>query len=172
MKTLYICSTLEQAQVKSSVNNLYYTQKKQIVSEAKQSIVYYGTDDITELHWLYDNIVDDTSISGRIHQWADEKGILEKATPLTQWDKTLEEVMELKEALVAQANGLEFFINSKGEKVNTYNAILDALGDVRVTIDIQCKMQKTSLDYCSELAYNVISKRTGKMINGQFVKDE
>jgi hypothetical protein len=45
------------------------------------------------------------------------------------------------------------------------------MGDIMVTLIIQAKMQNVSLEYCLESAYNVISKRTGKMINGQFVKD-
>jgi DNA-binding protein len=40
-----------------------------------------------------------------------------------------------------------------------------------VTLIIQAKMQNVSLEYCLKSAYNVISKRTGKMVNGQFVKD-
>jgi hypothetical protein len=32
-------------------------------------------------------------------------------------------------------------------------------------------MQGLTLEECLESAYNVISKRTGKMIDGQFVKD-
>jgi NTP pyrophosphatase (non-canonical NTP hydrolase) len=49
--------------------------------------------------------------------------------------------------------------------------VIDALGDILVTIIIQAEMQGLSLTRCLESAYNVISKRTGKMINGQFVKD-
>jgi hypothetical protein len=33
-------------------------------------------------------------------------------------------------------------------------------------------MQNLKLEDCLESAYNVISKRTGKMVNGQFVKDK
>jgi hypothetical protein len=40
-----------------------------------------------------------------------------------------------------------------------------------VTLIIQAKMQALSIEQCLESAYNVISKRTGRMINGQFVKD-
>ena len=40
-----------------------------------------------------------------------------------------------------------------------------------VTLIIQAKMQDLSLEECLESAYNVITKRTGRMINGQFVKD-
>jgi len=40
-----------------------------------------------------------------------------------------------------------------------------------VTLIIQAKMQNISLESCLESAYNVISKRTGRIINGVFVKD-
>ena len=45
------------------------------------------------------------------------------------------------------------------------------MGDIMVTLIIQAKMQNISLEKCLESAYNVISQRTGRMVNGQFVKD-
>lgn len=87
--------------------------------------------------------------------WAEQKGIFEKGNPDAQCDKTLEEVFELHEAI---------FKNDRDE-------IIDALGDILVTIIIQAEMQGLSLEECLLSAYNVISKRTGKMIDGQFVKD-
>ena len=33
-------------------------------------------------------------------------------------------------------------------------------------------MKKVTLEECLNGAYDVIRKRTGKMINGQFIKDE
>lgn len=104
--------------------------------------------------------------------WAEQKGILSKATPLAQAKKTREEVFELVEAVEAQVNGLEFFINSKDKKVNTKEEIKDAFGDILVTIIIGAELQGMKLEDCLQSAYNVISKRTGKMVNGQFVKDE
>ena len=91
----------------------------------------------------------------QIEQWAKDKGILDKATPMAQALKTLEETTEL---LTAINN------NDRAE-------IIDAIGDIMVTLIIQCKMQDLSLEECIESAYNVISKRKGKMINGQFVKE-
>jgi len=105
-------------------------------------------------------------------QWAKDKGILEKATPLAQAHKTFEEVQELLEAVDAQENDYYKFTNSKGKVVNTNEEILDALGDILVTIIIQAEMQGLKLEDCLESAYNIISKRTGSMQNGQFVKDE
>ena len=91
----------------------------------------------------------------QVEQWAKDKGILDKATPIAQALKTLEETTEL---LTAINN------NDRAE-------IIDAIGDIMVTLIIQCKMQDLSLEECIESAYNVISKRKGKMINGQFVKE-
>jgi NTP pyrophosphatase (non-canonical NTP hydrolase) len=90
-----------------------------------------------------------------VEQWAADKGILEKATPMAQSLKTLEEATELCVAINA---------NDRAE-------IIDAMGDIMVTLIIQAKMQGLSLEECLESAYNVISKRTGKMVDGQFVKN-
>jgi NTP pyrophosphatase (non-canonical NTP hydrolase) len=87
--------------------------------------------------------------------WAHQKGILDNGTPRAQAMKTWEETDELITAIDS---------NNKAE-------IEDALGDILVTIIIQAEMQQMSLIDCLESAYNVIAKRTGKMVNGQFVKD-
>jgi NTP pyrophosphatase (non-canonical NTP hydrolase) len=94
-------------------------------------------------------------LSALVVVWASQKGILEKATTMRQAEKTHEEVLELMHAIDE---------DNKEE-------IIDALGDILVTIIIQAEMQKVNLVDCLESAYNVISKRTGKMVNGQFVKD-
>ena len=104
-------------------------------------------------------------------EWAKEKGILDKATPLAQARKTEEEVHELLEACVAQDAGLNTFTNSKGKSVSTKEELKDALGDILVTIIIGAELQGLQLEDCLQSAYDVISKRTGKMVNGQFVKD-
>ena len=104
-------------------------------------------------------------------EWAKEKGILDKATPIAQCNKTIEEVEELKEALINQNESRVTYKNSKGKLVYTKEEIKDALGDILVTIIIGAELQGLKLEDCLESAYNVISKRTGKMINGQFVKD-
>lgn len=91
-----------------------------------------------------------------VENWAEEKGILSKATPIKQAMKTQEELTELMNAILD----------------NNRDEVIDALGDVMVTLIIQAKMQDLSLEECLESAYHVISKRTGKMVNGQFVKDK
>jgi NTP pyrophosphatase (non-canonical NTP hydrolase) len=95
------------------------------------------------------------ALSSLIEQWAEEKGILSKATPLTQAIKTQEEVNELYRAILD----------------DNRDEIKDAIGDIMVTLIIQCKMQGMDLQDCLESAYNVIKNRTGKMVDGVFVKD-
>lgn len=87
--------------------------------------------------------------------WAREKGILEKSSPLKQHVKTQEEVNELLQALVD---------NNKEE-------LIDSLGDIVVTLIIQAELNSLDIEDCLESAYGVISKRTGVMKNGLFVKD-
>lgn len=107
-----------------------------------------------------------------IIQWAKDKGILEKATPLTQIEKTQEELDETREALFWDSKHVWQYENSKGKLVNTKEEVADGYGDQLVTLIIGAHMNGLSLVDCLESAYNVISKRTGKMVGGVFVKDE
>lgn len=100
-------------------------------------------------------MMDYNQLEALVIEWAENKGILSKATTLAQANKTMEECEELVVAV----------------KENDRDEIADALGDILVTIIIQAKMQNMSLIECLEGAYNIIAKRTGKMVNGQFVKD-
>ena len=87
--------------------------------------------------------------------WATEKGIFEKGTPEAQAWKTLEEAQEILDGIITE---------NKEE-------IVDGIGDTLVTLIIQAEMQGVDLLDCLEIAYNVIAKRKGKMIDGQFVKE-
>lgn len=91
-----------------------------------------------------------------VKDWGFNKGIITKSSPLKQHVKTQEEVNELLLALL------------DGNKVEAK----DAIGDVMVTLILQCELNNFDIFECLEGAYNVISKRTGKMIDGIFVKDK
>lgn len=90
-----------------------------------------------------------------IEVWAEEKGILAQATPIKQAMKTQEELTELCNAILD----------------NDREQIKDAIGDIMVTLIIQAKMQGMTIEECLNAAYDIISKRTVQMINGQFIKD-
>jgi NTP pyrophosphatase (non-canonical NTP hydrolase) len=100
-------------------------------------------------------MMDYNQLESLVVEWAANKGILEKATTAAQANKTMEECQELIDAI----------------QDDNREEIADALGDILVTIIIQAKMQNMSLVECLEGAYNIIAKRTGKMVDGQFVKD-
>ena len=91
-----------------------------------------------------------------IRNWAQTRGLYDKGNPHTQYVKLQEEAGELAKALLN---------NDKPE-------IIDAIGDMVVVLTNLAHLQGVHIETCISEAYKVISKRTGKMINGTFVKDE
>jgi len=95
------------------------------------------------------NVFDD------IRSWATDKGIYDKGNARTQYLKLMEESGELAEALLK---------NDEAE-------IQDAIGDMIVVLTSIAKFKGMFIEDCIKSAYDVIAKRTGKMVNGTFVKD-
>ena len=91
-----------------------------------------------------------------IRDWARSRGLYDKGNSHTQYVKLQEEAGELAKALLK---------NDKPE-------IIDAIGDMVVVLTNLAFLQGYDIEHCIDSAYKVISKRTGKMINGTFVKDE
>ena len=120
-------------------------------------------------------------LSALVLQWGEDKGIFAKSTPLRQLDKTQEELDETKEALQKLASLTDQEILSEKlltDDPDTLDLEEDALaeakdgiGDMLVTIILLAKMVDMDTVDCLQSAYDVIKKRTGKMVNGQFVKD-
>jgi len=90
-----------------------------------------------------------------IRDWANERGLYDKGDTKTQYLKLMEEAGELGRAILKQDEA-EF---------------IDAIGDMVVVLTNLARLGDTSIELCIDQAYNVISKRTGKMVNGTFVKD-
>jgi NTP pyrophosphatase (non-canonical NTP hydrolase) len=107
----------------------------------------------------------------KVNQWAAEKGILDKATALTQLGKTQEELDETRAALIL-LDSAQGDRNKQIIKSEALAEIEDGIGDMMVTIIILSKLVGFDSVKCLETAYNVIKKRTGKMENGVFVKDD
>ena len=103
------------------------------------------------------------SMSGRrapdrfdlIRTWADQRGLYDKGDTKTQYLKLMEEAGELGRAILK----------------NDRDEFVDAIGDMVVVLTNLAKLGNTSIEHCIDEAYSVISKRTGSMINGTFVKD-
>ena len=120
-------------------------------------------------------------LSALVLQWGEDKGIFAKSTPLRQLDKTQEELDQTKEALQKLASLTDQQILSEKlltDDPDTLDLEEDALaeakdgiGDMLVTIILLAKMVNMDTVDCLQSAYDVIKKRTGKMVDGQFVKD-
>ncbi len=103
--------------------------------------------------------------------WAKNKGILDHGNALAQNYKTQEEVDETREALFAKANNVQQYQNKKGKWVFPDEEIKDGIGDQLVTVIIQAELAGYTVEECLESVLEIIELRTGKMVNGQFVKN-
>ena len=107
-------------------------------------------------------------------QWGEEKGITGpngKATLLTQLSKTQEELTETRDAAVICAYGWNYICDKKGNISLAAAEVKDGIGDQVVTLILAAELAGTTLEECLALAYAEIKGRTGKMIDGTFVKD-
>ena len=102
-----------------------------------------------------------------IINWAEDKGLFEGSTPVKQNEKTLEEVIETRDALVQME-----YANSLGyDSKIIQREIEDGIGDTIVTLIILARMTGTDIESCLALAWAEIENRTGRIIGGKFVKD-
>lgn len=92
----------------------------------------------------------------KVIQWGEARGIVQNSTPFAQAIKTKEELDELFEAI------------SKGDQ----EAMIDAYGDILVTLVMGCACADIDLAECFEVAYDQIKDRKG-FLNKQviFVKE-
>jgi NTP pyrophosphatase (non-canonical NTP hydrolase) len=103
-------------------------------------------------------VSDLNELADLIRKWGTDRGIIgdsAKATQQTQFVKLLEEVAELNEAI----------------KESNQPEIIDAIGDCTVVLILLAELAGTTFEACLDSAYSVISKRTGKMVDGMFIKD-
>ncbi|MFQ9341679.1 MAG: MazG-like family protein [Enterococcus gallinarum] len=88
-----------------------------------------------------------------VEQWARNKG-LDEAESSKQMLKVVEETGEVAAALAR----------------SDQDALRDGIGDVVVTLIILALQNDMDLYECLNFAYDEIKGRTGKMVNGVFVK--
>ena len=101
------------------------------------------------------NLVEDFNFN-LIRDWAKQRGLYDKGNAHTQYVKLQEEAGELAKALLK----------------DDQDEVIDAIGDMVVVLTNLAHLRGVNIETCIATAYDVISKRTGKMINGTFVKDE
>ena len=92
-----------------------------------------------------------------VRKWGYDRGITLNGNPMTQAIKTLEETQELLLAINTQ---------HKPE-------IKDAIGDIVVTLIMQCRLQDIDFIETVEDSYNVIKDRKGFLNEvGDFIRDK
>lgn len=92
-------------------------------------------------------------LESKIIAWHKARNLIEGSSDHQQFEKLLEEVEELR--------------------LNIMNSqdISDDVGDIIVVLINLCERNGLSLTHCMNVAYNDIKYRTGKMVDGIFVKD-
>jgi len=96
------------------------------------------------------------NVFDKIRTWAQDRGLYSQGNANTQYIKLQEEAGELAKALLE----------------DNQPEVIDAIGDMVVVLTNLAHMHGWKIEQCIDIAYDVIRKRTGKMINGTFVKDE
>lgn len=87
--------------------------------------------------------------------WGKTRGLLQTTDGKRQLLKCVSELGELCDA------------DLKDDK----EGIIDGIGDVLVTLVLYSHIKGLNLTECLESAYNEIKHRTGKTVNGTFIKD-
>ena len=90
-----------------------------------------------------------------IRMWANQRGIYEHGDTKTQALKLMEEAGEICRAILKE----------------DHDEVVDGIGDCVVVLTNLAELQGVSIEKCINVAYNVIAKRSGKMVNGTFKKD-
>ena len=90
-----------------------------------------------------------------IRQWAMERGLYDKGDVKTQTLKLMEEAGEICKATLKE----------------DHDEVIDGIGDCVVVLTNLAYLNGVTIEDCIQAAYDVISKRTGKMVNGTFKKD-
>ena len=114
----------------------------------------------------------------KVEQWAENKDLLHEENSEKQFMKFIEEVFEFK----TEFDNWVFFRELCGfaedeelmymkDKSLTVNSKLE-MGDIFVTLIVLCKQLGIDCVECLQMAYDKISKRRGKTIDGTFVKEE
>lgn len=100
--------------------------------------------------------------------WADDKDLLYSNNADVQFMKFIEEVFEFKREMDIRNNR---FFSDVQKKIILRDVRLE-MGDIFVTLIILCEQIGIDPVKCLSMAYEKISKRKGRTINGCFVKEE
>lgn len=96
-----------------------------------------------------------TTTTEKILAWANDRNLIQGATPHAQMLKLTEEVGELAGGIAKQKP----------------DVIIDSIGDCYVVLTILAAQHGVFIEHCIEKAYEEIKDRKGKMVNGVFIRE-
>lgn len=102
----------------------------------------------------------------KVLSWADDKDLLHSENADKQFMKFIEEVFEFKTEMDNVLSYNDPYVDEAVDRMEL------EMGDIFVTLIILCNQIGIDTIECLEMAYNKISKRKGRTINGTFVKEE
>lgn len=105
-------------------------------------------------------------LSKKIIKWGKDRDLLHEENADKQFMKFVEEVFEFKTEMDNVLSYTDPYVDEAVERMKL------EMGDIIVTLIILCKQLDIDLFECLNKAYKKISARTGKTINGTFVKSE
>ena len=138
---------------KNAKTSMYNNDRSYVYNKAFAR--FYDNNDVFEKPTTVKCSKKPLKMFNNIRDWAEQRGLYHKGDPKTQLIKLQEEMGELAKATLE---------NDKPE-------VIDAIGDMVVVLTNLAHLNGVHIETCIAEAYNVISKRTGKMVNGTFVKD-
>ena len=110
--------------------------------------------------------------------WGSDKDLIKRENADKQFMKFIEEVFEFRDELtkISYMVDVKKQLQGQGFYLRVDESFIKALklemGDILVTLIILSAQLGIDLTECLEMAYEKISKRKGKTIDGLFVKEE
>lgn len=114
-------------------------------------------------------------LKDKVLSWADDKDLLHSENADKQFMKFIEEVFEFNVEMVVGFNYIkqcEYIGTSLDHDLKKIRNLKLEMGDILVTLIILCEQIGIDPEECLEMAYEKIKDRSGKTINGTFIKDE
>lgn len=164
-----ICQSITECKNYSVAGNIY--ENKDLLDDEKD---YFGIleTNLNELARMFKTIEEEKKtmnfeeLKTKVEEWAKDKDLLHEENAEKQFMKFIEEVFEFKSEMDVYFDGAETLKSLNKEYME------DEMGDIFVTLIVLCNQLGIDCVECLEMAYEKISKRKGKTVNGLFIKEE
>lgn len=166
-----ICQSITECKNYSVAGNIY--ENKDLLDDGKD---YFGIleTNLNELARMFKTIEEEKKtmnfeeLKTKVEEWAKDKDLLHEENADKQFMKFIEEVFEFKREI--DISNLRRLVGDNKDFIS--RDINLEMGDIFVTLIILCNQLHIDCVECLQLAYEKISKRRGKTIDGIFVKEE